>query len=190
MQCNKIFKKQLTNSKKYWSVKKFCSSSCSALNQSKNNEHPFQVKVFSLETRQKMSLAKIGKDKGGKISLFCKECMGIFIAKRSGEAKFCSQKCASDNRNYGKTLENEKVRKSAAYKAWRTLVFERDNYTCVECNVRGGMLHADHIKPFALYSELRFIVGNGRTLCVSCHKKTPTYGRSKIYRSLAVNNGF
>ena len=40
----------------------------------------------------------------------------------------------------------------------------------------GGVLHADHIKPFAFFPSLRFDLENGRTLCVECHKKTPTFG--------------
>ncbi len=80
-----------------------------------------------------------------------------------------------------KEPENRRIRKSIDYKLWRERVFQRDNYTCQECYVRGGELNADHIKPFALYPELRFDISNGKTLCVPCHRATPTYGRSKIY---------
>ena len=59
---------------------------------------------------------------------------------------------------------------------WRKKVFERDEYTCQVCGVHGGKLQADHIKPYALYPELRWEILNGRTLCVPCHKKTETYG--------------
>lgn len=62
------------------------------------------------------------------------------------------------------------------YKIWRKTVFERDNYTCQFCGKRGGKLNADHIKPFARFKKLRLDVNNGRTLCESCHKNTPTYG--------------
>ena len=127
--------------------------------------------------------------KGGLVTLVCGECESHFQVKqyRKDIAQFCSRICKTDNSDQGKTPANERVRKSAAYKAWRTLVFERDNYTCQHCEVRGGYLHADHIKPFALYPELRLEPSNGRTLCVPCHKKTGTYGRVGIFRNLTAS---
>lgn len=79
----------------------------------------------------------------------------------------------------GITPVNQKIRTSREYKLWREVVYKRDNYTCVWCHRRGGILNADHIKPFAQYPELRFAIDNGRTLCISCHKTTETYGRPK-----------
>lgn len=91
-----------------------------------------------------------------------------------------------------------KIRHSLEIKKWRTAVFIRDNFTCVWCGQVGGKLHADHIIPFqAIIEKVKFELGNddlynkvinyplfndinnGRTLCVSCHAKTPTYGRPK-----------
>mgnify|MGYP001586935362 CR=1 FL=1 len=62
------------------------------------------------------------------------------------------------------------------YREWRVSVFARDNHTCTFCHRRGGELHADHIKPWALYPEIRYSEDNGRTLCVPCHRSTPTWG--------------
>lgn len=77
----------------------------------------------------------------------------------------------------GITPKHEIIRHSFEYKLWRTAVFERDNYTCIWCgDNHGGNLEADHIKPFALYPELRFAIDNGRTLCIECHKTTESYG--------------
>lgn len=84
----------------------------------------------------------------------------------------------------GITPINKQIRSSLEYKLWRTAVFERDNYTCIWCGIKNGngktiTLNADHIKPFALFPELRFAIDNGRTLCEDCHRKTDTYGLRK-----------
>lgn len=75
-----------------------------------------------------------------------------------------------------RTSRSELDRKSPRYRRWRLAVFERDNFTCQHCGVRGVRLHADHIKSWARHPELRYDVSNGRTLCVPCHMKTPTWG--------------
>ena len=65
---------------------------------------------------------------------------------------------------------------------WRKLVFERDDYRCLDCGIKSGeidrkiILQADHIYPFALFPRLRFDINNGRTLCIDCHRMTDTYG--------------
>ena len=79
----------------------------------------------------------------------------------------------------GISPQNEIERKSLQYKLWRAEVFKRDNWTCQICFIRGVEIHADHIKKFSDYPELRFEVSNGRTLCVPCHKSTDTYGVNK-----------
>lgn len=76
----------------------------------------------------------------------------------------------------GITPQDELIRKSREYKLWREAVFKRDDFTCQGCGLRGVQLQADHIKPFAWFPELRFAIDNGRTLCVPCHRKTPTFG--------------
>lgn len=81
----------------------------------------------------------------------------------------------------GISKTNIALRSSLEYRLWRKSVFERDKYTCVWCGKKGVRLNADHIKPFALFPELRFAIDNGRTLCVPCHRKTGTFGRLTNY---------
>lgn len=76
----------------------------------------------------------------------------------------------------GITPINESIRRSLEYRLWRESVFTRDKYKCVWCKKKGVKLHADHIKPFAYFPELRFAIDNGRTLCEECHRNTDTYG--------------
>jgi len=95
------------------------------------------------------------------------------------------------------------------YKEWRTAVFERDDYICQLCGISNKkglgvtvVLNADHYpvplfrfidkinrelpdgtneekKQYARdYTEM-WDIRNGRTLCLSCHKETPTWGRAR-----------
>lgn len=61
------------------------------------------------------------------------------------------------------------------YVKWRSMVYERDNWTCQTCGKRGVELNAHHIKEWANYPELRYDLNNGVTLCVECHKLTNNY---------------
>lgn len=85
---------------------------------------------------------------------------------------------------------NDRIRHSVETKIARKACFERDNYTCIWCGIKGGIwlkekkkkviLNADHIKPFCDYPELRFELNNLRTLCEDCHRKTDTWGRNAL----------
>lgn len=79
----------------------------------------------------------------------------------------------------GITPENTKLRNSLESREWARSVKERDNWTCQVCGKRGGDMHADHIKPWALFPDLRFDVSNGRTLCPPCHRKHGARGTRK-----------
>lgn len=75
----------------------------------------------------------------------------------------------------GVTPLNKALRMSSFYKIWREAVFLRDNFTCQNPNCEychnkmGVMLHSHHIKSFAEYPELRFVINNGITYCAEFH---------------------
>ncbi|HEX8965494.1 MAG TPA: HNH endonuclease signature motif containing protein [Patescibacteria group bacterium] len=91
----------------------------------------------------------------------------------------------------GKTSLTQKIRNSKQMQDWRLLVFIKNHYSCVACgDNRGNNLNADHIIPLS-YILKRYLIktfddalkcpiiwdtNNGRTLCISCHKKTDTWG--------------
>lgn len=126
-------------------------------------------KIMSEKTKANPNRYWLGKDRAEIFTPEYRKKMSKSIKKivESGKHNFWKG---------GITPKNKIIRSSTEYKQWRKAVFERDNYTCQFCKVRGGELNADHIKPFALFSELRFELSNGRTLCHSCHLKTDTYG--------------
>jgi 5-methylcytosine-specific restriction endonuclease McrA len=72
----------------------------------------------------------------------------------------------------GVSSKNRLIRYSAKMENWRKSVFKRDNFTCQDCGRRGCYIEAHHIKSFAYYPKLRFVISNGKTLCRDCHDKT------------------
>ena len=58
---------------------------------------------------------------------------------------------------------------------WRREVYKKCGRSCVLCGSTKA-LRADHIKPICAYSELRYDINNGRTICERCDVKSLTYG--------------
>ena|SRR3990167_597147 len=160
--------------------------------------NPFFGRKHSNTTKKKISNARKGKSTGSKEKHW--NWKGGITIKKLTERKpcpFCEtsiwikskmcHKCRQQGERHpnwrgGITKERIKIWRSLKYKNWRKAVFERDNYTCQICGDKNGnghnvFLNADHIKSFKHFPSLRFQLSNGRTLCVSCHRKTPNYGK-------------
>ncbi len=82
----------------------------------------------------------------------------------------------------GITSESEIQRKSLKYIEWRNAVYNRDNYTCQRCGIKGAILNAHHIKFWEDYPELRFELTNGITYCHACHRYI--HVKAKIFDKL------
>lgn len=170
--CGVTFKKLSTQSvTSFLNNRIFCSRACHA---------KWQLgKKLPDSTVAKMK-GRIASNKKPLVEFNCTLCK-VFVSRLAGVTSkktknyFCSTKCANGYRNEGKTSLQKTIRESKPYKEWRTSIFTRDDFRCVLCKT-GGRIQADHIKPFALYPELRFNLDNGRTLCIECHKKTDTWG--------------
>ncbi len=118
-------------------------------------------KSFSNEHRQRLRDSNLGKKRS-------EETRKRISISKSGERH--------PRWKGGISSENTKIRNSREFRLWRMGVLARDSGRCVLCEKSAVMLHADHIKPFSLFPELRFEISNGRTLCVDCHRKTDTWG--------------
>ena len=147
--------------------------------------------VYSKRCRPCQNKFKVGDKhhsfKGGFYS--CLDCGNKTKGYSVRHCKSCSLEYMSGPKHYnwkgGITPVNEKVRKSHGYRLWREAVYKRDNFTCQDCKIRGGELHAHHIKPFSLFPELRLAIDNGVTLCKLCHMKTETWGGKILSTSIA-----
>lgn len=92
----------------------------------------------------------------------------------------------------GKFRWNYRIRRCTLYGDWIKKVFERDNYTCQKCGIRGGRLSPHHITSlreiinkhnFQSWEDVKkckilWDISNGLTLCHDCHKLTDTYGKN------------
>jgi 5-methylcytosine-specific restriction endonuclease McrA len=121
----------------------------------------------SQETRTNISRAGIGHQNflGHHLSSEAKEILSALRRRLIGPL---SSHCKG-----GITPRDAAIRESSEYKAWRTAVFDRDHYTCQECgDITSGNLEGHHIHEFAKYPDERFLVENGKTLCIAYHNKT------------------
>lgn len=134
-------------------TKKYCSMVCRNIDYKirlKNNRVP-----ITDESRKKMSESQ-------------KKLREIIPVWNKGKAYHQIRGANHHNWNGGSN-ERHQAMGRIEYKSWRSAVFARDNYTCQVCDTYGVKFHADHIKSWKDYPELRYEVSNGRTLCVPCH---------------------
>lgn len=118
-----------------------------------------------------------------RISCICEICKNEYKIKKSIiGTRFCSNKCKyvylfkTSPENHprwlgGKSRENQIGRGSQEYYNWRLSVWKRDFFTCKKCDKKGKDLNAHHINNWADFTELRFSIDNGVTLCKTCHKE-------------------
>jgi len=171
-----------------------------------------EVKYCSHSCRSKANLKTALGDLAvsKRIEKTCITCGGKFEVKRyrNNIAVSCSIKCQPHlqiGARTGAEVPNWKggitplrimIRTHTLYKRWRTNIFERDDFTCQICGIRGVELNVDHWpKSFsqilhdnnirsledAINCEEMWNIKNNRTLCADCHKFTPNYGgRGKL----------
>lgn len=101
------------------------------------------------------------------------KCLNCKKQLTSYSAMFCKKCMRGEHSNAwkGGTTTQDKLERARFKKEMQKLIFERDNYTCQICSVRGIALQVDHIQRWSKYVELRFSIDNCRTLCVACHYK-------------------
>lgn len=100
----------------------------------------------------------------------CQKCRFL---QTSGENNF--------NWKGGISSEREKFKITPEYRNWRKAVFQRDDYTCQVCGVRGVGLSAHHILNYSEYPELRTDINNGLTICFEHHDTSSPFSFHSLY---------
>ena len=160
--------------------------------------HPMFGKHHTEEAKKKMSIAHKGQiswNKGKKLTDEQKDKLNITglklghgwnkgtkgIMKAWNKGKKQPEFSGENHPNWkGGKVSKDKIERIRFQKTVQKKVFERDNYTCQICGIRGnqtgGQLQVDHIQSWAEYVELRFNIENCRTLCMKCHYQI-TFGK-------------
>ena len=165
--CGKEFPKLPSHSRKYWLVRKYCTQTCA--------EKTIVTEAFR---------EKISKTSKGKHYSFATEFKKGNCKPKGAYSFLRGDKNPTWKGGVYGTFRH-RLMGLIEYKQWRESVFDRDNYTCQTCGIRGAKLNADHIHRYvdiikeyriktveeALGCSVLWDIKNGRTLCVPCHKQ-------------------
>ena len=88
----------------------------------------------------------------------------------------------------GVDKEHTRIKQTVQYNEWRKSVYKKFSWTCKNCLYRGKNIVAHHIKSFAEYPKLRFVVSNGIVLCRKCHQETHKPRRKNYYQKRVLKN--
>jgi hypothetical protein len=165
---------------------KYCSRECSKITLFKKGSAPWHKGlkgVYTPEQLERITIANRVKSwttasennwqwKGGKPK--CKDCEKqlTYYAKAGSRYRSCKSKFYSKENSpswKGGISSADRLERIKFRRTTQKLVFEKDNYTCQNCGVRGNYLQVDHIKGWSEFPELRFDISNCQTLCMSCH---------------------
>lgn len=140
--------------------------------------------IKAIEARKKKSWSNLS-------CLGCGKICEVRMASIRKGWKYCSWQCRKNNMrgskgpnsgggNWMKGTGNINYKHGNGYKdgrnwglvkIWRRRVFERDQYTCVRCGFnKGKIIQAHHLKSWCNYLKDRYIVNNGITVCIKCHR--------------------
>ncbi len=178
--CGKLFEKKINCSRKKWMTIKCCSISCS-----KRGNIPWNKGIPMSEERKlyyhnlflgkTFNTGRTHIKKGQHLSPSTELKKGLIPWSKGKKNPYVT---GSNNKQWkgGITPAHMKIRNSTEMREFVLKILKRDRFTCKFCGRYRKVgdrvvLNVHHIKPFALFPELRFDENNCITLCVECHYK-------------------
>ena len=164
LQCNKemnLFPSEIKKGKKY------CSYSCRSIHLWSQKEY---LERLSLVHRgQQNALGKHWKVKDSSKMSHSAWNKGVKMPEISGKNHYLWVEDRTKLHKYG---EDNKDRRSSAYRDWRINVWKRDGFRCkMSNNDCSGKIVAHHILAWRDFVELRYEINNGITLCHFHHPR-------------------
>jgi|SRR3990167_9252541 len=183
-----------------WKKQKFCSHSCywknrkgkrvSSKTEFKKGVTPWNKEMKGLKQWHNLEGLKSYVVKNGsafKNKKHTEKAKKIIREKRAKQVNPSGQ--IHWNWKGGTSPLRKRIMSLGLYVGWRAKVFQRDNWICQNCGKQGGRLNVHHRNPFYKILEENQIktveqaknckelwdIVNGRTLCIPCHKQTPSY---------------
>jgi hypothetical protein len=153
----------------------------------KNTSEVMKKAADNMKGKKKGIVPKMAFKKGQ--TPWNKDKKGLQVAWNKGRPDYAHRGPNNSNWKGGVWLKDKTIRTLLEYKIWRTKCFERDNWTCQNCRVRGKYLTVHHIKSVssiirdfninniedARNTEILWDLDNGVTLCEECHSLTDSY---------------
>lgn len=130
--------------------------------------------IFSKKTLLKMSLARKGVDtwNKGKTGIYSLETRKKMSLAKLGIVGELHPRWVENREKLQKYGDSNKDRRSSAYNFWRQQVWLRDNLKCKIANLDcKGRIEAHHILSYTDFPELRYQINNGITLCHAHHPR-------------------
>ena len=157
--CSKVI------SKKGAKPKRFCSAEC-------GKSHRAYILKGKVHKPHKPYKRYILTDK----ECQCKRCGAVYIANRPGKCEACKELIYRANKSISKLKREKTLRSVYVQKVDANKVFERDKWTCKQCDCKvqkvdiykDNAAELDHIVPISLGGPHSY--SNVQTLCRRCNK--------------------
>lgn len=135
-------------------------------------------KKHSLETIEKIRKKALGRKHSEETKEKLRQYPGNWLGKKRPPFSEEWKRKIGENQKHGNLHHNWM---GGNHKYWMKKTLLRDDYICQICGLREPeIMEVDHIKPTALFPNLKFDLSNLMTLCPNCHRRKTKKDRKNL----------